>query len=180
MRFLVKRWHKATGMSSSTSCGVNKNGAGEISGKQDTSGFTSARENVSVRSDAPCIFISTLRGERLAVSSPGQRGHVQRTWKWRRSLDRQGEKWTWIPQIGRLLHTTQVQLTTTVNNNCYPLTLESIQLVNELGEITVQVAYFFKPFAFLKWRKYTNSINGMKWRIWRCFFSPVSLLTEEM
>ncbi|XP_041822985.1 A-kinase anchor protein 9 isoform X2 [Melanotaenia boesemani] len=28
MRFLVKRWHKATGMSTTTSCGVNKNGAG--------------------------------------------------------------------------------------------------------------------------------------------------------
>ncbi|XP_072226072.1 A-kinase anchor protein 9 isoform X3 [Leuresthes tenuis] len=28
MRFLVKRWHKATGMSITTSCGVNKNGAG--------------------------------------------------------------------------------------------------------------------------------------------------------
>ncbi|KAM6899994.1 LOW QUALITY PROTEIN: A-kinase anchor protein 9 [Xenentodon cancila] len=28
MRFLVKRWHKATGMSSTTSCNINKNGAG--------------------------------------------------------------------------------------------------------------------------------------------------------
>ncbi|XP_034401671.1 A-kinase anchor protein 9 isoform X4 [Cyclopterus lumpus] len=30
MRFLVKRWHKATGRSSTTSCSVNKNGAGQI------------------------------------------------------------------------------------------------------------------------------------------------------
>ncbi|KAI3358086.1 hypothetical protein L3Q82_003096 [Scortum barcoo] len=32
MRFLVKRWHKATGMSSTTSCGINKNGAGQTLG----------------------------------------------------------------------------------------------------------------------------------------------------
>ncbi|XP_028452594.1 A-kinase anchor protein 9 isoform X6 [Perca flavescens] len=30
MRFLVKRWHKATGISSTSSCSVNKNGAGQI------------------------------------------------------------------------------------------------------------------------------------------------------
>ncbi|XP_075961781.1 A-kinase anchor protein 9 isoform X4 [Anarhichas minor] len=34
MRFLVKRWHKATGMSSTTSCSVNKNGAAQISGSE--------------------------------------------------------------------------------------------------------------------------------------------------
>ncbi|XP_037649678.1 A-kinase anchor protein 9 isoform X2 [Sebastes umbrosus] len=32
MRFLVKRWHKATGMNSITSCSVNKNGAGQMLG----------------------------------------------------------------------------------------------------------------------------------------------------
>ncbi|XP_049891352.1 A-kinase anchor protein 9 isoform X3 [Epinephelus moara] len=32
MRFLVKRWHKATGMSSTNSCSVNKNGAGQMLG----------------------------------------------------------------------------------------------------------------------------------------------------
>lgn len=35
MRFLVKRWHKATGMSSTTSCTVNKNGAGQTLGDQN-------------------------------------------------------------------------------------------------------------------------------------------------
>ncbi|XP_035849224.1 A-kinase anchor protein 9 isoform X4 [Sander lucioperca] len=30
MRFLVKRWHKATGLSSTSSCSINKNGAGQI------------------------------------------------------------------------------------------------------------------------------------------------------
>ncbi|XP_054461660.1 A-kinase anchor protein 9 isoform X3 [Anoplopoma fimbria] len=34
MRFLVKRWHKATGMSSTTTCSVNKNGAGMILGTE--------------------------------------------------------------------------------------------------------------------------------------------------
>ncbi|XP_041812023.1 A-kinase anchor protein 9 isoform X2 [Chelmon rostratus] len=34
MRFLVKRWHKATGMSSTTSCSVNKNGAGQTLGTE--------------------------------------------------------------------------------------------------------------------------------------------------
>ncbi|KAK9526749.1 hypothetical protein VZT92_015432 [Zoarces viviparus] len=34
MRFLVKRWHKATGMSSTTSCSVNKNGAAQILGSE--------------------------------------------------------------------------------------------------------------------------------------------------
>ncbi|XP_067468950.1 A-kinase anchor protein 9 isoform X1 [Thunnus thynnus] len=34
MRFLVKRWHKATGMSSTTSCSVNKNGAGQTIGTE--------------------------------------------------------------------------------------------------------------------------------------------------
>uniref|UniRef100_A0A3B5MSW5 Pericentrin/AKAP-450 centrosomal targeting domain-containing protein n=1 Tax=Xiphophorus couchianus TaxID=32473 RepID=A0A3B5MSW5_9TELE len=29
MRFLVKRWHKATGMSSTVSCGISKNGTGQ-------------------------------------------------------------------------------------------------------------------------------------------------------
>ncbi|XP_062291626.1 A-kinase anchor protein 9 isoform X2 [Scomber scombrus] len=32
MRFLVKRWHKATGMSSTISCSVNKNGGGQTLG----------------------------------------------------------------------------------------------------------------------------------------------------
>uniref|UniRef100_A0A8P4KIH0 Pericentrin/AKAP-450 centrosomal targeting domain-containing protein n=1 Tax=Dicentrarchus labrax TaxID=13489 RepID=A0A8P4KIH0_DICLA len=34
MRFLVKRWHKATGMSSTTSCSVNKNGGGQTLGTE--------------------------------------------------------------------------------------------------------------------------------------------------
>ncbi|XP_068431052.1 A-kinase anchor protein 9 isoform X3 [Clinocottus analis] len=34
MRFLVRRWHKATGMSSTTSYSVNKNGAGQILGTE--------------------------------------------------------------------------------------------------------------------------------------------------
>uniref|UniRef100_A0A3B5AXH9 A-kinase anchoring protein 9 n=1 Tax=Stegastes partitus TaxID=144197 RepID=A0A3B5AXH9_9TELE len=34
MRFLVKRWHKATGMSSTTSCGINKNGTGQTLGSE--------------------------------------------------------------------------------------------------------------------------------------------------
>uniref|UniRef100_A0A3B4UKF2 Pericentrin/AKAP-450 centrosomal targeting domain-containing protein n=1 Tax=Seriola dumerili TaxID=41447 RepID=A0A3B4UKF2_SERDU len=34
MRFLVKRWHKATGMSSTASCGVNKNGTGQTLGTE--------------------------------------------------------------------------------------------------------------------------------------------------
>ncbi|XP_069032331.1 A-kinase anchor protein 9 isoform X1 [Embiotoca jacksoni] len=34
MRFLVKRWHKATGMSSTTACIVNKNGAGQTLGTE--------------------------------------------------------------------------------------------------------------------------------------------------
>ncbi|GLD59179.1 A-kinase anchor protein 9 [Lates japonicus] len=34
MRFLVKRWHKATGMSSTTSCTVNKNGTGQTLGTE--------------------------------------------------------------------------------------------------------------------------------------------------
>ncbi|XP_074543123.1 A-kinase anchor protein 9 isoform X2 [Halichoeres trimaculatus] len=34
MRFLVKRWHKATGMSSSASCSINKNGAGQTLGAE--------------------------------------------------------------------------------------------------------------------------------------------------
>lgn len=34
MRFLVKRWHKATGMSSTTSCSVNKNGTGQTLGSE--------------------------------------------------------------------------------------------------------------------------------------------------
>lgn len=34
MRFLVKRWHKATGMSSTTSCSVSKNGAGQTLGTE--------------------------------------------------------------------------------------------------------------------------------------------------
>lgn len=32
MRFLVKRWHKATGMNSTSPCSVNKNGAGQMLG----------------------------------------------------------------------------------------------------------------------------------------------------
>nr|XP_046273438.1 A-kinase anchor protein 9 isoform X2 [Scatophagus argus] len=34
MRFLVKRWHKATGMSSTTSCSINKNGVGQTLGTE--------------------------------------------------------------------------------------------------------------------------------------------------
>lgn len=34
MRFLVKRWHRATGMSSTASCAVSKNGTGQILGNQ--------------------------------------------------------------------------------------------------------------------------------------------------
>ncbi|XP_019957525.2 A-kinase anchor protein 9 isoform X4 [Paralichthys olivaceus] len=34
MRFLVKRWHKATGMNSTTFCSVNKNGTGQTSGTE--------------------------------------------------------------------------------------------------------------------------------------------------
>ncbi|XP_035801753.2 A-kinase anchor protein 9 isoform X3 [Amphiprion ocellaris] len=34
MRFLVKRWHKATGMSSTTSCSINKNGTGQTLGSE--------------------------------------------------------------------------------------------------------------------------------------------------
>ncbi|CAJ1083390.1 LOW QUALITY PROTEIN: A-kinase anchor protein 9 [Xyrichtys novacula] len=34
MRFLVKRWHKATGMSPSASCSINKNGAGQTLGTE--------------------------------------------------------------------------------------------------------------------------------------------------
>ncbi|XP_060916005.1 A-kinase anchor protein 9 isoform X1 [Labrus mixtus] len=34
MRFLVKRWHKATGMSSTTSCSITKNGAGQTLGPE--------------------------------------------------------------------------------------------------------------------------------------------------
>lgn len=34
MRFLVKRWHRATGMSSMASCAVSKNGTGQILGNQ--------------------------------------------------------------------------------------------------------------------------------------------------
>lgn len=33
MRFLVKRWHKTTGISSTTSGTVSKNGAGQLSGR---------------------------------------------------------------------------------------------------------------------------------------------------
>uniref|UniRef100_A0A8D2ZUH4 Pericentrin/AKAP-450 centrosomal targeting domain-containing protein n=1 Tax=Scophthalmus maximus TaxID=52904 RepID=A0A8D2ZUH4_SCOMX len=35
MRFLVKRWHKATGMSSTAFCSVNKNGTGQTSSNQN-------------------------------------------------------------------------------------------------------------------------------------------------
>lgn len=35
MRFLVKRWHKATGMSSTAPCSISKNGAGLALGKQN-------------------------------------------------------------------------------------------------------------------------------------------------
>uniref|UniRef100_A0A3B4FS80 A kinase (PRKA) anchor protein 9 n=1 Tax=Pundamilia nyererei TaxID=303518 RepID=A0A3B4FS80_9CICH len=34
MRFLVKRWHRATGMSSTASCAVSKNGTGQILGTE--------------------------------------------------------------------------------------------------------------------------------------------------
>uniref|UniRef100_A0A3Q3QEQ2 Pericentrin/AKAP-450 centrosomal targeting domain-containing protein n=1 Tax=Monopterus albus TaxID=43700 RepID=A0A3Q3QEQ2_MONAL len=47
MRFLVKRWHKATGMSSTASCNINKNGVGQTLGSveiyRERGGISSSR-----------------------------------------------------------------------------------------------------------------------------------------
>uniref|UniRef100_A0A3P8SFL9 A kinase (PRKA) anchor protein 9 n=1 Tax=Amphiprion percula TaxID=161767 RepID=A0A3P8SFL9_AMPPE len=83
MRFLVKRWHKATGMSSTTSCSINKNGTGQTLGNQSSSCFLAFScfqfEMVLI------LFISfRFRGEGLAVSSSRQCGDVQRKRECRR------------------------------------------------------------------------------------------------
>ncbi|XP_045077909.1 A-kinase anchor protein 9-like isoform X2 [Coregonus clupeaformis] len=57
MRFLVKRWHKATGMSSITSSNVNRNGLGQSTGNE-------------VRTDSPYLHPGSVEvyGERRAAS----------------------------------------------------------------------------------------------------------------
>lgn len=67
MRFLVKRWHRATGMSSTTSCSVNKNGAGQSLGNQSMY-HVFCFLHVSFRSDAQHIFYSSLSGTEVRDS----------------------------------------------------------------------------------------------------------------
>ncbi|KAM8840712.1 A-kinase anchor protein 9 isoform 3-T3 [Spinachia spinachia] len=81
MRFLVKRWHKATGMSFSTSCGVNKNGAGEILEVRDSPYLHPGTVDM-YRERGSGGGVSTGRGRsgrespRSAVSSTQHRFHM--------------------------------------------------------------------------------------------------------
>ncbi|XP_062414443.1 A-kinase anchor protein 9 isoform X2 [Pungitius pungitius] len=81
MRFLVKRWHKATGMSSTTSCGVNKNGAGEILEVRDSPYLHPGSVDM-YRERGSGGGVSTGRGRsgrespRSAVSSAQHRFHM--------------------------------------------------------------------------------------------------------
>ncbi|XP_028256635.1 A-kinase anchor protein 9 isoform X2 [Parambassis ranga] len=87
MRFLVKRWHKATGMSSTTSCSVNKNGAGQTLEVRDSSYLHPSsvemyRDRGSPGGGGGGGGISSIRGRsgrqspRSAVSSSHHRFHM--------------------------------------------------------------------------------------------------------
>ncbi|XP_045915257.1 A-kinase anchor protein 9 isoform X4 [Micropterus dolomieu] len=85
MRFLVKRWHKATGMTSTTSCSVSKNGAGATLGTDMRDSPYLHPSNVDMyreRGSGGGGGVSSSRGRsgrespRSAVSSTQHRFHM--------------------------------------------------------------------------------------------------------
>lgn len=82
MRFLVKRWHKATGMSSSPSCSVNKNGAGQTLGTEARDSPYLHPGSVEMYRERGSGGVSSGRGRsgrespRSAMSSTQHRFHV--------------------------------------------------------------------------------------------------------
>ncbi|XP_068567205.1 A-kinase anchor protein 9 isoform X2 [Cebidichthys violaceus] len=82
MRFLVKRWHKATGVSSTTSCSVTKNGAGQILGSEVRDSPYLHPGNVDMYRERGSGGVSSGRGRsgrespRSAVSSTQHRFHM--------------------------------------------------------------------------------------------------------
>uniref|UniRef100_A0A3Q3AB85 A kinase (PRKA) anchor protein 9 n=1 Tax=Kryptolebias marmoratus TaxID=37003 RepID=A0A3Q3AB85_KRYMA len=77
MRFLVKRWHKATGMSSTGSCSVNKNGAGQMTGNKSSGGGGVSSSRGRSGRESPRSGISSSQFHVAADHGPLTCSHLQ-------------------------------------------------------------------------------------------------------